>query len=95
MKFQQARVIPKTVGHQVNFENTFMGLFKRGWWEIPEIMASSCMALIGGVLASIGVYNYVKRDGDNREYKSVYMIMRPDDPRVCRLKNPVFTEFKK
>ncbi|KPJ17807.1 hypothetical protein RR48_06613 [Papilio machaon] len=87
--------MPQTIGHQVKFAKTLSGLIRRGWWEIPEIMASSCMAAIGIVLGIVGVYNYEKRNGDNKEYKSVYMIMRPDDPRVCLLNNPVYTQYKR
>lgn len=85
---------PKEIGHQVRFNKTLIGLFKRGCWEIPEIMGASFLALIGIGLAVVGCINYTKNDGDNREYKKVYMIMRPEDPRVCRLKNPVQTEYK-
>ncbi|CAH0722944.1 unnamed protein product, partial [Brenthis ino] len=85
---------PKHIGHQVKFENTLFGLFKKAWWEIPEIMASSCLAIAGVVMGCIAVNNYIKNDGDNREFKKIFMIMRPEDPRVPRLKNPVFTEYK-
>ncbi|KAJ0181426.1 hypothetical protein K1T71_003511 [Dendrolimus kikuchii] len=71
-----------------------MGLFKRGCWEIPEIMGASAIGLIGICLATIGVYNYIRNDGDNREYRSVYYIVRPEDPRAKLLKNPVYTQYK-
>lgn len=82
------------VGHQIKFDKTLKGLFKKACWEIPEIMGASCLALAGFVMGCIAVYNYIQNDGDNREFKKVYIIMRPDDPRVSRLKNPVFTEYK-
>lgn len=85
---------PKEIGHQIKFPNTLLGLFKRGWWEIPEIMASTGIGLLGIGLGLIAAINYARNDGDNREYKKVYIIMRPDDPRVPRLKNPVYTQYK-
>ncbi|XP_067002855.1 uncharacterized protein NdufA3 [Anabrus simplex] len=63
-----------------------MALFKRGWHEIPEVIGSSFMALIGIGLASVGVYNYYAKDGDNRRFKQTYIVYRPDDPRAARVR---------
>ncbi|CAH2267829.1 jg5765 [Pararge aegeria aegeria] len=65
---------------------TFGQLLQQGWTEIPEIMASSGLAITGLVLGTYACYEYVKNDGDNRRYKKVYVIMRPDDPRVSKIK---------
>lgn len=62
-----------------------VGLFKQGWNEIPEVVGSSVMAVIGLGLAAIGVAGYYAKDGDNRKYKSTYVVMRPDDPRVAKV----------
>lgn len=61
-------------------------LLKQGWTEIPEVIASTGLALVGVALGGIACYNYSKNDGDNRRYKQVYVIMRPDDPRVSKIK---------
>lgn len=61
-------------------------LFRQGWAEIPEVMSSSFMAIIGIGLASVGAYKYAKYDGDNRRYKMTYVVMRPDDPRVAKIR---------
>lgn len=61
-------------------------LLQQGWNEIPEVIGSTGLGIIGIGLGLVGCYNYVKRDGDNRRYKSVYMIMRPDDPRVAKIR---------
>ncbi|XP_055547556.1 uncharacterized protein LOC129731510 [Wyeomyia smithii] len=61
-------------------------LFKRGWNEIPEVIGSSVMAVIGIGLSVIGVSGYYSKDGDNRRYKMDYVVMRPDDPRVARIR---------
>ncbi|XP_013163452.1 PREDICTED: uncharacterized protein LOC106114697 [Papilio xuthus] len=61
-------------------------LFQQGWNEIPEVMASTGLAIVGIGLGVLGVYNYDKRDGDNKRYKQVYVIMRPDDPRVAKIR---------
>ncbi|CAB3221053.1 unnamed protein product [Arctia plantaginis] len=57
-------------------------LLQQGWNEIPEVIGSTGMAIVGIGFATVGCYNYVKQDGDNRRYKSTYTIMRPDDPKV-------------
>lgn len=63
-----------------------VALFKRGWNEIPEIVGSSVVALIGAGLGVFGVWNYYAKDGDNRRFKSTIVIYRPDDPRVKTIK---------
>lgn len=57
-------------------------LLQQGWNEIPEILASTGVAFVGMGLATIGCYNYVKNDGNNRRYKMTYVVMRPDDPKA-------------
>lgn len=86
---------PKEIGHQVRFPNTWIGLFKRGWWEIPEVMGASVMAIIGMGMAFYGCMKYCQKDGDRREYKTIYTIVRPDDPKACSFRNPVFSSYGK
>lgn len=57
-------------------------LIKQGWDEIPEVLATTGMGVIGLALAGIGAYNYYNTDGDNRRYKWTYVVMRPDDPKA-------------
>lgn len=57
-------------------------LLQQGWTEIPEILASTGLALVGIGFGVVGCYNYIQRDGDNRKYKNMYVIMRPDDPKA-------------
>lgn len=85
---------PKIIGHPLPFANTIFGNFRRACWVIPEIVAGTLVALVGIGLGIAGCMDYVKNDGDNREYKSVYAIVRSDDPRACKLKNPVYTQYK-
>ncbi|XP_018336518.1 uncharacterized protein LOC108745011 [Agrilus planipennis] len=59
-----------------------VGLFKRAWHEIPEIVGSSFMGLIGIGCAIAGVYNYNKRHGNVRKYKTRYTVIRSDDPDI-------------
>lgn len=63
-----------------------VSLFKRGWSEIPEVVGSSFIALIGLGLAGGGVYNYYRKDGDNRRFKSAIVVMRPEDPRAAKIR---------
>uniref|UniRef100_T1GX67 Uncharacterized protein n=1 Tax=Megaselia scalaris TaxID=36166 RepID=T1GX67_MEGSC len=44
-------------------------LIKRGWNEIPDIVAGTGVALVGVVLGVVGTIGYYQRDGDNRRYK--------------------------
>lgn len=62
-----------------------VGLIKRAWNEIPDIVGGSVLAIIGLGLAGIGLVNYYAHDGDNRRYKTGYVIMRPDDPRAAKV----------
>jgi hypothetical protein len=50
-----------------------VGVFKQGWDEIPEIIATTALALFGLGLGGIGLYNYYSNDGDNRRYKLDYV----------------------
>lgn len=61
-------------------------LFKRGWNEIPEVIGSSVMAVIGIGLTLVGLTNYYRKDSDNRRYKLDYVVMRPEDPRAARIR---------
>lgn len=85
---------PKEIGHQVRFSRGLIGLFRRGWWEIPEIMCSSGMALVGVGLGILGCYNYVKSNGDNKEFKGSYVVVRSNDPRAKLIRNPVYTSYE-
>uniref|UniRef100_A0ABD2VUJ5 Uncharacterized protein n=1 Tax=Trichogramma kaykai TaxID=54128 RepID=A0ABD2VUJ5_9HYME len=60
-------------------------LWRQGWIEIPEVMASSGLALIG-ITLSIGSYLYQDPKGWNLRYLNKELILRPDDPRVSRIK---------
>ncbi|XP_062565840.1 uncharacterized protein LOC134228077 [Armigeres subalbatus] len=61
-------------------------LFKRGWNEIPEVIGSSAMALIGIGLTLVGLTNYYRKGSDNRRFKAEYVVMRPEDPRAANIR---------
>lgn len=61
-------------------------LFKQGWNEIPEVVGSSFVALLGLGLAGAGLVNYYAKDGDNRRFKSQIVVMRSDDPRAEKIR---------
>lgn len=50
-----------------------IGVFKQGWNEIPEIIATTALAVFGLGLGVVGLYNYYSKDGDNRRYKVDYI----------------------
>lgn len=84
---------PKIIGHPINFGKGLVALFKRGCWEIPEIMGASALGLVGIALGITGVMNYYKDNGDSREFRNAYTIVRKGDPRACSFKNPVCSKF--
>ncbi|XP_017785370.1 PREDICTED: uncharacterized protein LOC108568676 [Nicrophorus vespilloides] len=62
-----------------------VALFKRGWNEIPEVIGSTFMGIIGIGLSMGGLYTYYKKDGDYNKYKLEYTVIRHDDPLANRL----------
>lgn len=57
-------------------------LIKRGWNEIPDIVAGTGVALVGVVLGVVGTIGYYQKDGDNRRYKEDIVVLRDTDPRA-------------
>ncbi|XP_046589866.1 uncharacterized protein LOC107226595 isoform X1 [Neodiprion lecontei] len=68
------------------FSTSTVSLLLRGWNEIPEIVASSFIAVLGLGFGFAGLYVYNKNDGSKRKYKFHYTVYRPDDPRVANIK---------
>lgn len=64
-----------------------VALFKRGWNEIPEVVGSGVMGVIGLCIGAVGLWKYYEKDGDNRRFKTSVVIYRPDDPRVNKIRN--------
>lgn len=64
----------------------FVALFKRGWNEIPEIIGSGFMAVVGLGLMGLALKQYYDKDGDNRKYKTDYTVIRHDDPRAAKVR---------
>jgi hypothetical protein len=50
-----------------------VGVFKKGWDEIPEVVATTALAVFGLSLGAVGLYKYYSNDGDNRRYKCDYV----------------------
>jgi len=63
------------------------GLLKQGWHEIPEVIGSSFMALIGMGMMGAALFTYYGKDGDNRKHKLEYIVIRDDDPRAARVRS--------
>lgn len=57
-------------------------LLKRGWNEIPDIIAGTGHALIGVAVGVVGLIGYYRMDGDNRRYKEDIVVFRDTDPRA-------------
>ena len=81
----------KTVGkmskvlNPIKYGRGLTGMLRQGWNEIPEIIGSSVVMVIGlgfGVATMVG---YSMKDGDNRKHKQLPTVMRPDDPRAAKI----------
>ncbi|KAK5646829.1 hypothetical protein RI129_005293 [Pyrocoelia pectoralis] len=66
-----------------------VALFKRGWNEIPEIIGSGVMAVIGVGLMGLSLMTYTAKDGDNRKHKMKYTVIRDDDPRAACVRSGI------
>lgn len=67
--------------------NRLVSLFKQGWHEIPEVVGSSIIAIIGLGFGAVGLYRYQTYGGERRRYKAFYTVMRSDDPRMKYVRN--------
>ena len=63
-----------------------VALFKRGWHEIPEVIGSSFMGILGVGIGCYTLYRYYDEDGENRRFKTSFQVLRPDDPRVQKIR---------
>lgn len=61
-------------------------LIKRGWNEIPEVLGSSVMGVIGIAMGAFALTKYYAEDGDNRRFKNSLLVYRSDDPRVKKIR---------
>lgn len=62
-----------------------VSLFKQGLNEIPEVILSGVAATIVASAAFAKIYYDSKHDGQNKRYKLIPVLMRPDDPRVAKV----------
>ncbi|XP_071050546.1 uncharacterized protein [Onthophagus taurus] len=63
-------------------------LLKKGWNEIPELIGSGFMGLIGIALSIFNLHYYYKNGLDNRKYKLEYTVIRDDDPKAAFVRDP-------
>lgn len=70
----------------LNAEVSWIIKYFSGWNEIPEVVGSSALALVGVAMASFGLWNYYRKDGDNRRYKNTYVVYRDTDPRAATVR---------
>lgn len=61
-------------------------LMKQAWNEIPETVCGLVLGVVSLAGAFTALHFYEKNDMDNSRYKYNFLIMRPDDPRVARIK---------
>jgi hypothetical protein len=69
---------------------------KNAWAEVPELLFGAPY-FIGGIGLMCYLW-YKNSNGDyftNRPYKPYYTIMRPDDPRVDRIKSEFYDRCEK
>lgn len=60
-------------------------LWRRGWVEIPEIMASAGIGALGVCLSIVGYIRKESQGGWSQKYMLRPMILRPDDPRLKKV----------
>lgn len=64
---------------------TIVALLRQGWNEIPEVLSTGVGALFFVAAGMYAVHLYDKRGMENKRYKLLYTVMRPDDPRVAKV----------
>lgn len=57
-------------------------LLRQGWNEIPEVVGATAGGIIGLGFMGVAAYLYKKKDLQNRRFKMVPTVVRPDDPRA-------------
>jgi len=63
-----------------------VALCKRGWNEIPEVVGSGLMAVVG---ASLGIYYALKFERDEMyqaQHRYFYTVYRHDDPKAAKVR---------
>ncbi|XP_028047998.1 uncharacterized protein LOC114254860 [Monomorium pharaonis] len=67
--------------------------WRKGWVEIPVIMGSSFLALIGLGMTAYTIYFHLTHDMTPKYYNTP-KIYRPDDPEVKRIRHTSFFDDK-
>lgn len=62
------------------------GFLMRRWNDMPEIVGSSALALLGITTGGFCIYYNEKYDMGNKRYKAHYTVYRHDDPRVATIR---------
>lgn len=65
-------------------------LLIRGWNEIPEIVGTTAIAIVGLGFGAYATYRHTQM-GNKSRYKQHFTIMRPDDPRTRFIREWEFT----
>lgn len=66
--------------------NRVAAMFKQGWNEIPELMLAGILSMFAMAGGFYKLHTIQNTDVMNKKYKLLYTIMRPDDPRVARIR---------
>lgn len=62
-----------------------VSLFKQAMNEIPEVVLSGVAATIVASIAYAKIHYDYANGGQNKRYKMIPVLMRPDDPRVAKV----------
>lgn len=61
-------------------------LFKKACDEIPEVVGATAGGILGTLISIYAVNLYYKKGLDNRRFKMIPVVVRPDDPRAKNLR---------
>lgn len=62
-----------------------VSLFKQAMNEIPEVVLSGVAATVAASIAYVKICNDHANGAENKRYKTLPVLMRPDDPRVAKV----------
>ncbi|CAH1794633.1 unnamed protein product [Owenia fusiformis] len=91
INWKSCRISSRSAFHCIKMATKAMGLLKRGWTEIPEVMAPGVLFL-GALVASPFILKRIKDKGADRVHmhKMEYTVIRDTDIKIDDSNKDVF-----